>query len=185
MEAGIQSGEAWTTARLGLRRPTVADVGEVLRLHQDLRATQHNPADALEDETAARQLVQTWVQHWDDHAIGYWMLSWRVDAAVLGVCGVKVMTINGRQVLNLLYRLHPAAWGQGVASEAAVAVVNRAVQHHQGLPVVARVRPDNYASARVALAARLVRAEHLDIEGEAGAEHLFVSRAPATLPPDR
>lgn len=171
----MQEGEAWGTARLCLRRPRAEDVDEVLRLHQDPRATWHNPADVLEDETAAHQLVGRWIQHWDEHAIGYWMLSWRDEAAVLGVCGVKVMTVGGREVFNLLYRLHPAAWGQGVASEAAASVVERALRHPSGRPVIARVRPDNHASVRVALSSGLLRAEHLDTEGEDGAEHVFTA----------
>lgn len=144
-------------------------------MHQDPLATAHNPADALEDEREAQQLVRRWMKHWEDHGIGYEIVSWREDVAILGVCGVKVMTLDGRPVLNLLYRLHPVAWGRGVASEAASAVVQRALRHRSGLPVVARVRPDNHSSARVALAAGLIRAEHLDTRGEDGPEHLYVS----------
>jgi len=62
-----------------------------------------------------------------------------------------------------------------VAASEATAVVQRALHHHSGLPVVARVKPDNHASARVALAAGLIRAKHLDTHGEDGPEHLYVS----------
>lgn len=77
---------------------------------------------------------------------------WGDDAHVVGVSGVKRMTLAGRPVWNLLYRLEPSVWGRGVATEAATAVVTRAGHHPLGLPVTARVRPANRASARVALA---------------------------------
>jgi RimJ/RimL family protein N-acetyltransferase len=42
-----------------------------------------------------------------------------------------------------------------------------------GLPVIARVRPANVASARVAERAGLVRAEHLDTDGADGPDLIF------------
>lgn len=163
-----------STPRLLLRLPTTADVDVVLRLHQDPLAVAHNPSDALEDEAAARRLLDRWRQHWRQHAIGYWTVSWRDDPAVIGFCGVKLMTLHGRPVTNLLYRLAPQQWGRGAASEAASAVVERA-RHRPGHPVVARVRPDNHASARVALKAGLRRAAELDTAGEDGIDDIYVS----------
>ena len=40
--------------------------------------------------------------------------------------------------------------------------------------LVARIRPGNAAPARVAAKAGLVRAAHLDTEGEDGADHIWV-----------
>jgi hypothetical protein len=54
VDAGLQ------TPRLSLRRPGVADVDVVLRLHQDPLAVAHNPGDALADRPAAQQLLQRW-----------------------------------------------------------------------------------------------------------------------------
>jgi len=83
------------------------------------------------------------------------------------------MTLHGSPVLDVLYRLHPAVWGRGVATEAATAVVARARCHPLRLPVVARVRPASSASARVALAAGLRRAPELDTCGEDGPEVVY------------
>jgi RimJ/RimL family protein N-acetyltransferase len=71
-------------------------------------------------------------------------------------------------VSNLFYRLDPCAWGQGVGSEAAMAVVEWSPRLHPGCPVIARVRPANHASARVALKAGLARAAELDSLGDDG-----------------
>jgi len=145
----------------------------VLELQRDPRAVAHNPGDHLADLSAAQVLVERWVRHWHEHGIGYSVLSWQGDDAVLGVCGVKLMTLHDRPVLNLLYRLHPAVRGRGVATGAATAVVARACRHHLALPVVARVRPLNQASARVAMAAGLGRAPERDTQGEDGLEDLY------------
>jgi RimJ/RimL family protein N-acetyltransferase len=79
-------------------------------------------------------------------------------------------------VLNLFYRFAPACWGQAIASEAATAVVRWAEANQPGQPVIARVRPDNIASQRVAERAGLIRAEHLDSAGFDGLDWMFVSK---------
>jgi [ribosomal protein S5]-alanine N-acetyltransferase len=57
-------------------------------------------------------------------------------------------------------------------------VVRRARRGVPDHPVLARVRPANVASRRVALRAGLLRAPHLDGPGEDGHEWIFVSGWP-------
>lgn len=158
---------------MAARPPARGDVGAVLALHSDPRTVAHNPGDRLADRGEAEQLLQRWVKHWHEHQIGYWLLTWRDDDQVFGVCGVKRMTLADRPVWNLLHRLDPSVWGRGVATEAATAVVIRARRHPAVLPVTARVRPANHASARVALAAGLRRSPELDTAGEDGPDDLY------------
>jgi [ribosomal protein S5]-alanine N-acetyltransferase len=163
-----------TTLRLLLRPPLASDADVILRLHQDPQAIAHNPSDRLDDPAEAQELLDRWIEHWRRHAIGYWVVCWRDDPGILGVCGVKVMTLHTRPVSNLFYRFAPQHWGRGIASEAATAVVERA-RSDPSRPVIARVRPDNTASARVAVKAGLRRAAHLDTVGEDGTDHIYVS----------
>lgn len=173
------------TPRLLLRRPAADDVGAVLRLHQNPLAIAHNPGDALEDETAAGQRLDRWIEHWAQHGIGYFAVSWRHDHGAFGFCGIKVMTLHGRPVSNLMYRLDPRLWGRGIATEAASAVVARTLRRYPGRPVIARVRPENHASARVAIKSGLTRAPGLDTAGADGVDHVFTSEGPTTIPPAR
>ncbi len=174
MSGSDVGGPVWHTERLSLRRPSVDDVDDVFCLLQDSLATLHNPSDALTDRDQAAALVERWRHHWDDHGIGYCAVLWRDDTAVLGLCGVKVMALHERQAFNLLYRLSPRVWGRGVATEAATELVLRATAHQLQLPVVARVRPQNRASAAVALKAGLQRAAQWDSTGEDGPEEMYL-----------
>ena len=149
----------------------------ILRLHQDRLAIAHNPSDALADEPAARQLLRRWTNHWDRHGIGYWAIQERTGPDVVGFCGIKIMTMHGRSVANLFYRLDPAYWGRGLAAEAASIAVDRAGAH-SARPIVARVRPENHASARVAVKAGLVRVPDLDTHGEDGPDHVYAAGWP-------
>ena len=163
------------TARLALRHPVASDLEAVLRIHQIPEAVAHNPSDAIEDRAGAGRLLQRWIDHWRRNAFGYWAVSWRGDPSVFGFCGIKVMSLHDRPVANLFYRFDPCVWGRGVASEAASVVVEWALARSPALPVIARVRPDNVASARVAIKAGLSRVEGLDTLGEDGLDQIFVS----------
>lgn len=170
--------EQLLTARLSLRRPVPDDIDTIHRIHRDPQACAHNPSDMLTTRSEAEHLFLRWDRHWQRHGFGYWIIrsrDGRLDA-ILGVCGLKLMQLNDTAVLNLFYRLDPPAWGDGVATEAASAVVAWATAHIPDHPVVARVRPDNIASARVAARAGLHRAEYLDTYGEDGLDLVYINR---------
>ncbi|SCL70087.1 Protein N-acetyltransferase, RimJ/RimL family [Micromonospora citrea] len=186
------------TERLSLRRPLPADVDAIYRVHHDPEACAHNPADLLATRADAEDLYRRWDRHWRQHGFGYRVVQPRAADErhlVLGFCGLKLMRLHGREVLNLFYRLDPAAWGNGVATEAATAVVDWAATHLPGRPLVARVRPANVASARVAARAGLRRAPGLDTEGEDGLDWIYTRNwpggpvgppgQPVTSPPPR
>lgn len=94
-------------------------------------------------------------------------------AAVIGFCGLKVLSFRDREVLNLFYRFDPAHWGRGYATEAAGAVVGWAGERLPDWPVMARVRVENGASQRVAERIGLTRSPDLDEPGEDGPERMY------------
>lgn len=161
------------TRRLVLRRPVAADIASILAVHRDRQACAHNPADMLDSHAAAATRFRQWDEHWQRHGFGYRVVT--EAGATLGFCGVKLTTLAGRDVLNLLYRLTPSTWGRGIATEAATAVVTEAAALRPARPVIARIRPANRASAAVATRAGLHRTPHLDTPGEDGEDHLYTS----------
>jgi len=177
--------EELLTAGLSLQRPGPADIDAIYRIHHDPKACAHNPADLLATRADAEDLYRRWDQHWQRHGFGYWVIHPREASEPrhnLGFCGLKLMRLANREVLNLLYRLDPAAWGNGVATEAATAVVDWAATHVPDRPIIARVRPDNIASAKVAARAGLHRAAHLDTDGEAGPNWIYTRNWPDDPP---
>lgn len=162
------------TERLRLRLPAAGDGPVIQRIHQDPAAVAHNPSDALAGSDAAEELLRRWQDRWRSDGVGYWTVTGRTDPAVLGFCGVKPMRLADTPVLNLFYRVDPAAWGRGLATEAAIAVVGWVTRVRPERRLIARIRPDNSASARVAAKAGLVRAPELDTDGEDGPDHIWV-----------
>jgi len=162
------------TARLRLRLPVLGDVDVVRRIHQDPAALAHNPSDALADGDAAEDLLRRWQTRWQRDGVGYWMVTGRTDPTVLGFCGVKPMRLADAPVLNLFYRFDPAAWGRGIATEAVTAVVGWVTRIRPDQQLIARIRPGNAASARVAAKTGLIRAADLDTDGQDGPDHIWI-----------
>jgi RimJ/RimL family protein N-acetyltransferase len=150
------------TDRLILRLPRLEDENAIFAIHANPETNQHNPAGPMKDLTEAQERISQWIGDWSAHGIGYWCISTLNDPQVIGVSGVRVMEWSGRQVLNLYYRYAPDAWGKGYAAEVAKEAVKAAKIHLPELPVVARTRPTNISSMRVAERAGLVRRTDLD-----------------------
>jgi [ribosomal protein S5]-alanine N-acetyltransferase len=166
--------EELVTERLSLRRPAPADVDSIFAIHSDTRACAHNPSDALATRDEAHQLFRRWDEHWHRFGFGYWVVRHRGSAAPIGFCGIKVMQFNENDVVNLFYRFDPAVWRRGFAAEAAAAVTSWVAANIPDRALIARIRPENVASQRVATRAGLARAEHLDTLGEDGVDWIFV-----------
>lgn len=175
MSNASSAGEQIVTARLTLSRPTPAAVDAIFSIHSDQRACAHNPSDMVATRDEAGLLFRRWDEHWRRFGFGYWVVRCRGLDAPIGFCGIKVMRLGDREVVNLFYRFDPGAWGRGLATEAATAVTRWAAEHIPERTLIARIRPENVASQRVASHAGLARAEHLDSPGEDGVDWIFVA----------
>jgi len=157
-----------------LRRPTEDDAAFVLALLRDPATTAHNPSDALRTPAEARALLQRWQGQWEAGP-GYWIARLLHDDRAIGVCGAKAAEPEGRRVWNLLWRFAPEAWGHGYAREAAAEAVRCAIAADATRPVIARVRPENRASARLAAAIGLEWRPDLDLVGEDGPDEVWAT----------
>ena len=164
------------TERLRLDRPVPADAAGVFAILGDPRTVEHNPSDLLTDESEAVELVDRWVHHWEEHGFGYWCVRIAGSDRVIGYAGVKRMTVHGSRVLNLVCRLGPESWGQGLATEAVSVVVSSVASEMPTETILGRARPGNRASQNVAQKAGLRRDIALDDTGEDGLDWAFTNR---------
>lgn len=96
-------------------------------------------------ETAER--LGTFLQHWDVHGIGPWLVWRGSPGIVVGMCGIY--RLSGWDHPSLAYVLAPSARGQGLATRAGALALDYAFDV-LGLPTVwALVAPDNAASQAV------------------------------------
>ena len=94
-----------------------------------------------------RAYLEAHRQHWDEHGFGMWAAIERTSGAFLGHAGLQCL--EGTDDVQVGYYLGHAAWGRGVATEAATAAVRYGFEV-LGLPhIVAVVRPENLPSQKV------------------------------------
>ncbi|MDY7544512.1 MULTISPECIES: GNAT family N-acetyltransferase [unclassified Cryobacterium] len=151
------------TEHLRLRPVTDEDVESVWLLHSDSRTNRFNPAGPMTDRSQAEEQAREWAANWVNDGHGYWALEdLQVPGVVIGFGGIRAMNWRGRQVYNLYYRLAPAAWGRGLASELVAAAVERWHEFGENRPLVAYTTADNLPSQRTAVKGGLTRRPDLD-----------------------
>jgi RimJ/RimL family protein N-acetyltransferase len=136
-----------TTARLALRRFTPDDLDFLDRLNSDA-ATMRYLGGAVSRAESATQLRERILAYYEEHpGLGVWLLSERSSGAPVGFHLLN--HIRGERHVQVGYRLLPACWGRGYATE-----MSRALLHYGfialGLAqIVAITDPSNFASQRV------------------------------------
>lgn len=174
----VDNRAAWlATARLSLCPPTADDAEAVLRILSNKSVVEHNPSDLIVDLDEVSALLSRWLKHWNDHGFGNACVFENETGALIGNCGIRWMRVHEQPAVNLMYRLHPSAWGRGYATEAAGAVLDWTLEDSPDRMVLARVRPRNLASQTVALKIGLRRDPAFDDEGADGLDWAFTSNA--------
>ena len=156
MPTGHHPPSTVTTAQLTLRPMTSDDARDprILRWHTDPRGYELMYERPYRDARTAATRLRSWAERWDSVGVGYWIAE--RDGLAVGIGGVDPLQHEGRDHLNLYYRLDPAARGLGLAREIATTATAYAAEWWPDRPVVARIAPTNEPSLKVARAAGLV-----------------------------
>ena len=139
------------TPRLRLRPFASSDEADLIALDSDPEVMRYvgSPAGVKSPaETAERARLRIReTQRGDYEPLGFWRIEGRGDRAFHGV-GALIRMPGGDDV-EVAYRLARTAWGQGIATEAAGALVAHALGPLALPRVVAVTYPANQASQRV------------------------------------
>jgi RimJ/RimL family protein N-acetyltransferase len=134
------------TERLRLRPRTLADLDANLAMDLDPRVHRYILAKAPDPEAWRARLAEQIASGWPPTGC-IWAVERRDEPGFLGWCGLFPLGYCG--LIEIGYRYVPAAWGQGIASEAAAAVLEHGFRALGLDPIVAVTHPDNLASQRV------------------------------------
>lgn len=137
----------FVTPRLRLRPATMDDVDALhaLWIEPDVRRWLWD--DVAIPRARAAEAVAGWTAAADAQQLGLWVVHATAGGALVGF--VALLPADDGPDVELLYGLAPAAWGRGLATEAAEVVLAWGLGP-RGLPrVVARADVPNTASLRV------------------------------------
>ncbi|MEZ5941720.1 MAG: GNAT family N-acetyltransferase [Planctomycetaceae bacterium] len=109
--------------------------------------------------------------------IGPWAVVQKSTTDVIGYCGFFYFPdINGKPETEIGFRLARAYWGQGIATEAAQAVLNCGFGQYNLERLVALIAPDNVASIRVAEKLSMQHERDVLLEGYTYPDRVYVIR---------
>jgi ribosomal-protein-alanine N-acetyltransferase len=134
------------TTRLTLRPVQSEDMPAFVAFYSDPEVMAIRKYGVL-GAKAARNQVQRMLDHWTTHGFGMWVVEERGSCEFAGECGLRWQE-DGSEV-ELSYGLYPQFRGRGLATEAARAALDFAVEVLGLAYVVALSRGDNALSHRV------------------------------------
>ncbi len=107
------------------------------------------PHGGARSPAQARELLDRDLAHWQSEDFGPWVVFEAAgDERFVGHGGLRRGLLHGEDIIEVLYAIEPACWGQGYATEIARAAVQRA--RELALPeLVGFTLTTNLASQRV------------------------------------
>ncbi len=136
------------TARLLLRPFEAGDLAALAPILADPEVMRHSVRGPADLQTT-RRFIGWCQQTWQQQGLSPWALVERQSGQLIGYCGLGPDRVEGREELNLGYRLARSHWGQGLASEAVQASLAQGFSLPWPGSVVAIIAPEHRASQRV------------------------------------
>jgi RimJ/RimL family protein N-acetyltransferase len=141
-----------TTDRLVLKPWEQDFEGDLLRFASDPRVMRFIGDGRPWEREFTVQRHQALLEHWEQHGFG-WRGIVGDDGAFLGVAALSYLgdLVPGieESAIEIGWWVDPAAWGKGLATEAALALRDEAFGNLEARRIVARFVPANHASERV------------------------------------
>ena len=113
--------------------------------------------------------------HWERHGFGLWLLRDRATGLMVGRGGLQYTDAIGGFAVEAAWAIAPARWGEGLATELAIASVWVAFDVLDLHEVIAITLPDNRASRRVMEKAGFAYDRPIE---HVGLEHVLYRRTP-------
>ena len=138
------------TKRLVLRRQVIQDLDALWALYCDPEITRYIPDAPRSREEAKEELEWHRNGHPRFPELGLWATIHRETGKFIGRCGLLPWTIDERQEVEVAYAIAREYWRQGLATEAAQAILNYGFEQLNFSRLVSLIDSENIASQKVA-----------------------------------
>ena len=138
------------TNRLLLRHQLPANLDDLWALYCDPEITKYIP-DAPRTRQEAKAELE-WHMHGHPRfpELGLWATIHKDTGKFIGRCGLLPWTIDGQQEVEVAYTIARAYWGQGLATEAAQAILDHGFEKLKLSRLICLIDEENVASRKVA-----------------------------------
>jgi ribosomal-protein-alanine N-acetyltransferase len=138
------------TQRLALRHLVADDLDALYALYRDCEMRRYFPDGTRTREETKDELEWFLHGHPNYPELGLWATVDRNSGAFLGRCGLLPWEIEGQHEVELAFLIDKSRWREGLATEAATAIVSHACSVLHLRRLICLISPGNSASVRVA-----------------------------------
>lgn len=138
------------TPRLILRHLVPDDLDGLYAMYRDPDVRRYFPEGTLTRDQTREELEWFLAGHPRRPDLGLWATVHKETGALIGRCGLLPWEIEGRPEVEVAYLLDKAFWGQGLATEAARAILRYGFDALDLARLISLIDPHNTASRRVA-----------------------------------
>jgi [ribosomal protein S5]-alanine N-acetyltransferase len=138
------------TPRLRLRRLRMADLDDLAALYADPEVRRFYPEGTLTREQTREELEHILTVYYAKYGFGLWATILRDTGELIGRCGLLPWVLEGQREVEVAYLLSRAHWGQGLATEAARAILDYGFATLDVPRLICLIDHDNAKSIRVA-----------------------------------
>ena len=139
------------TGRLELRLFRPDDLAAFAAMNADPEVMRYIGDGGPHARSRAEATFERMRWHWAEHGFGRWAIERASDGAFLGFCGVAFPTFVAEAATRpeIGWRLPREFWGQGYATEAAIAARDHFFRSFDWPELISLAQPGNVASHRV------------------------------------
>jgi len=173
---------ALKTKRLILRHFQHQDIDAIMFVFGDAEVMNHG--DGVQSKEQVEQWMENTIYSYKVFGFGPYAVVLASTQTLIGYCGLfHFPDIDGQPEVEIGYRLAKQYWGQGFATEAALAVREYAFKTLEIGRVVALIEPSNTASIRVATKLGMSYEKDVMLNGYSHPDRLYVIANQETRPP--
>jgi [ribosomal protein S5]-alanine N-acetyltransferase len=136
------------TGRLILREFDRQDAAALTLVLSDPETMKYYPASI--DQTGTEQWIERDLRRYTDDGVGLWAMVLKTSGEVIGDCGIVRQQVESETLYEIGYHLRRDYWGQGLATEAAIACRKWGFANLKVDRIISLIRPENVPSIRVA-----------------------------------
>jgi RimJ/RimL family protein N-acetyltransferase len=158
------------TERLLLTELGMDAVGHIMEIFSDPIAMQYYPSTKTEDD--AIQWINRNQLRYETYGIGLWAAILKEPGVFAGMVGLVPQDVESKEEVEIGYLFIRSFWGNGYATEGAIACRDYGFNHLGHNRLVSIINPDNNPSIRVAERVGMHREKRII---QWGREHILYS----------
>ncbi len=156
-------GTILETKRLVLREFVPSDADALALVLCDPETMKYYPASI--DRDGIQQWIERNLRRYAEDGVGVWAMVLKTAGEIIGDCGIIRQHVEGEYLYEIGFHLRRDHWGQGLATEAAIACREWGFANLKVDRLISLIRPENVPSRRVAERNRMTISKEVDWRG--------------------